>query len=90
MNAVIDYFNKKDFVATHPELWRKNYHGKIKNGKMLPGGNGGRFRYFTNVVFNGETKNLNQDLAKLETNSNDLAVKLYLDNLREQLLKNNK
>lgn len=90
LNAVIDYYSKKDFVAKHPELWRKNYHGKIKNGNMLPDGNGGRFRYFTNVWFDGKKLNLNQDLSKLENNDGDLSVKVYLDNLREQLLKNNK
>ena len=90
LNAVIDYFNKKDFVAAHPELWRKNYHGKIKNGKMLPGGNGGRFRYFTRIQYDGKIIDLNQQLSKLENSGNDLAVKLYLDNLKEQLFKNNK
>lgn len=90
LNAVIDYFNKKDFVAAHPELWRKNYHGKIKNGKILPGGNGGRFRYFTRIQYDGKVIDLNQQLSKLENLGNDLAVKLYLDNLKEQLFKNNK
>ena len=34
LDAVIDYYNKMDYVAANPEKWRKNYHGKIKNGKM--------------------------------------------------------
>lgn len=88
LEAVIDYYTKKDFVVQHPELWRKNYHGKIKNGKMMPDGNGGRFRYFTSVWFDGKHINLNQDLSRLENLGDDLQVKQYLDNLKEQLFKN--
>lgn len=87
LDTVIDYYNKKDYVAANPEYWRKNYHGKIKKGKMQPGGNGGKFRYFNIVWFDGKEIHLNNDLSKLEKNEGDTAVKIYLNNLKEQLQK---
>lgn len=89
LNAVIDYYNKMDYVAANPEKWRKNYHGKIKNGKMLPGGNGGRFRYFSTVWYNGKEIHLNTDLSKLENLGQYQDIKAYLQNLKGNLTKNN-
>ena len=68
LDAIIDYYQHKDYVAAHPEEFVTNYHGKIVNGKMSAGGNGGRFRYFGTLKVNGETVNLNQDLSKRERN----------------------
>lgn len=89
LDAVIDYYNKMDYVAANPEKWRKNYHGKIKNGKMQPGGNGGRFRYFSTVWYNGKEVHLNNDLSKLENLGQYNAVKSYLQTLRDTITRNN-
>lgn len=89
LDAVIDYYNKMDYVAANPEKWRKNYHGKIKNGRMQPGGNGGRFRYFSTVWYNGKEVHLNNDLSKLENLGQYNAVKSYLQTLRDTITRNN-
>lgn len=53
-NAVTDYFNNKHLVEENPNLYIKNYHGEIKNGKMDASGNGGRFRYFSSIKMRTE------------------------------------
>ncbi|WP_294168783.1 hypothetical protein [uncultured Clostridium sp.] len=46
-NAIVKYFDSKEDVEKGKSRFYDNYHGKIgKDGKMAPGGNGGRFRYF--------------------------------------------
>ena len=70
-DAVYNYYVDKPKVEKNPYLYKKNYHGKIKDGKMQPGGNGGRFRYFTNLQYTDSTGvvktiNLNRELDILE------------------------
>jgi hypothetical protein len=46
-NAIVKYFDSKEDVEKGKSRFYDNYHGEIgKDGKMAPGGNGGRFRYF--------------------------------------------
>lgn len=53
-NAINDYFANKHIVEQNPNLYIKNYHGKIKKGKMDASGNGGRFRYFSSLKMRTE------------------------------------
>jgi len=48
LRSLMQYYNRKTvaYVVSHPNEVRKNYHGKVKNGKMDFSGNGGKFRYF--------------------------------------------
>lgn len=86
-DAVWDYYVHKEYVAKHPKERIDNYHGKIKNGVMQPGGNGGRFRYFSSIAFNGERYDLNHTLAKLETEDTTEAVLKYLKDMKMLLFK---
>lgn len=85
LDAVIEYYQNKDFVGKNPEYWRKNYHGKVKDGKVQPGGNGGKFRYFSTIEYDGKIVYLNRDLDKLERNHSDKAVMDYLTTLKQTL-----
>ena len=48
LRSLMQYYNRETvaYVVSHPNEVRKNYHGKVKNGKMDFSGNGGKFRYF--------------------------------------------
>ena len=87
-DAVWDYYLHKDYVAKHPKERIDNYHGKISNGVMQAGGNGGRFRYFSSLRFNGIIKNINHELAKIETEDTTEAVLTYLKDLKMLLFGN--
>ena len=87
-DAVWDYYLHKDYVAKHPKERIDNYHGKIVNGVMQAGGNGGRFRYFSSIQYNGTIQNINHVLAKMETEDTTEAVLQYLKNLKMLLFKN--
>lgn len=87
-DAVWDYYVHKAYVEKHPEEAVKNYHGKIKNGKMDATGNGGRFRYFSSINANGETYSLNRKLAKIETEGTTEDVFNYLKNIKMLLFEN--
>jgi hypothetical protein len=68
LDAIIDYYQHKEYVAAHPEEYVANYHGKIKNGKMADNGNGGIFRYFNRMQINDTVVSLNKDLSIREKN----------------------
>lgn len=87
-DAVWDYYVHKEYVAKHPSERIDNYHGAIKNGVMQAGGNGGRFRYFSSLRFNDQVRNINHELAKLETEDTTEAVLSYLKALKMQLFSN--
>lgn len=89
LDAIIDYYEHKDYVATHPEEYVKNYHGKINNGKMGADGNGGRFRYFNKLTFNGEVVSLNKQLSLLENNGSTQEVLNFLRDTKELATANN-
>lgn len=89
LDAIIEYYQNKDFVGNNPEYWRKNYHGKVKNGKVQPGGNGGKFRYFSTIQYDNKLVHLNRDLDKLERNHSDQDVITYLNNLKTTLTADN-
>ena len=89
-DAVYNYYKDKSKVEKNPNLYKKNYHGKIKNGKMQPGGNGGRFRYFTKLTVTDKTGkveeiNLNRDLDILERYGTNDDVLQYLSNTLQRL-----
>jgi hypothetical protein len=51
---------------------------------MKPGGNGGRFRYFNQVIMpNGEIRSLNALLQAAEESNNPSLIKETLDNIRK-------
>ena len=85
LDAVIEYYQNKDFVGKNSEYWRKNYHGKVKDGKVQPGGNGGKFRYFSIIKYDDKIVYLNRDLDKLERNHSDKDVMDYLTALKQTL-----
>jgi hypothetical protein len=72
LNSVKQYYSKEniEYLTSHPEALRKNFHGKLKNGRINWGGNGGRFRYFSDIFvdssideeYQGSTKDLNSIL----------------------------
>lgn len=80
-NAIVDYYNNIPAVESNETRYIANYHGKIgKNGKMKPGGNGGKFRYFNQLKINGEYKSLNDMLtAAEETGDLDLVKEVLSD-----------
>ena len=48
--SIKEYNQSIPDIEAHPEKAVKNFHGKIKNGKMdRAGGNGGYFRYFHDI-----------------------------------------
>ena len=71
-NSVKQYYSKEniEYLISHPESLRKNFHGKLKNGRISWGGNGGRFRYFSDIFvdipideeYQGSPKDLNSIL----------------------------
>lgn len=85
LDSVIEYYQNKDFVGKNREYWRKNYYGKIKDGKIQPGGNGGRFRYFSTISYDNKTIHLNKDIDKLERNHSDNDVMQYLRELKSNI-----
>ena len=71
-NSIKQYYSKEniEYLINHPEALRKNFHGKLKNGIISWGGNGGRFRYFSDIFvdilideeYQGSPKDLNSIL----------------------------
>lgn len=51
INSLIDYYNKDNIkeLVNNPTKLIKNFHGKVKNGRMDLSGNGGFFRYFYDI-----------------------------------------
>ena len=78
--SIKQYNNDIPNIIAHPELAVKNYHGKIKNGKMDITGNGGYFRYFHNITIiapnggNSTEFQLNQFLYEAYKEGNKQAV----------------
>lgn len=71
LEAVIEYYSPKNVsrVVKNKNVRVQNYHGNVKNGRMDFSGNGGKFRYFYDMITftddNGNTYNLNQRLQML-------------------------
>lgn len=49
IESILEYYKRVPDVIENPTLAVDNYHGKIKDGKMDPNGNGGYFRYFSSI-----------------------------------------
>lgn len=82
-NAIVKYYNTKSDVEKSKSRYYDNYHGKIgKDGKMKPGGNGGKFRYFNQLPIKGEMMSLNQLLTDAEESGNQALVNSTLDNIK--------
>lgn len=84
-NAITNYYNKKSDVEQGRSRYYSNYHGKIgKDGKMKPGGNGGKFRYFNQIIMpDGEIRSLNALLQSAEESNDPKLINETLDNIRK-------
>lgn len=84
-NAITEYYNTKSDVEQGRSRYYSNYHGKIgKDGKMKPGGNGGRFRYFNQIIMpDGEIRSLNALLQSAEESNDPKLINETLDNIRK-------
>ena len=60
LNSIKQYCSEENiqYLIKHPENLRKNFHGALKNGTIAWGGNGGKFRYFSDI-FGENEKDLN-------------------------------
>ena len=86
-NAIVKYFDSKEDVEKGKSRFYDNYHGKIgKDGKMAPGGNGGRFRYFNQLPINGATFSLNRMLDDAEKSGNPELITQALNRIRTELI----
>lgn len=86
-NAIVKYFDSKEDVEKGKSRFYDNYHGKIgKDGKMAPGGNGGRFRYFNQLPINGTTVSLNRMLDDAEKSGNPELITQALNRIRTELI----
>lgn len=67
LNSLDQYYSRDNlsYLVKNKNELRDNFHGNIKDGRMLFGGNGGKFRYFYDIRQNGI--NLNQ-LLEFEYN----------------------
>lgn len=79
-NSIKQYYSKDniEYLIQHPEALRKNFHGKLKNGRISWGGNGGRFRYFSDIFVNETIKEDYQGSPK------DLNSILHYEYLHQQ------
>lgn len=65
LNSLDQYYKKENIeaVVKNKQIRKKNFHGKVKNGKMDFSGNGGHFRYFYGLnyplVYGEEITDLN-------------------------------
>ena len=80
LNSLKQYYSKEnvEYLISHPEALRKNFHGKLKNGRISWGGNGGRFRYFSDIFVDSSLNEEYQGSPK------DLNSILQYEYLREQ------
>lgn len=87
-NAITEYYNTKTDVEKGRSRYYSNYHGKIgKDGKMKPGGNGGKFRYFNQFTLaNGETVSLNNMLTLAEESGDPAMIKETLNNIKKMFI----
>ena len=86
-NAIVKCFDSKEDVEKGKSRFYDNYHGKIgKDGKMAPGGNGGRFRYFNQLPINGATVSLNRMLDDAEKSGNPELITQALNRIRTELI----
>lgn len=86
-NAIVKYFDSKEDVEKGKSRFYDNYHDKIgKDGKMAPGGNGGRFRYFNQLPINGATVSLNRMLDDAEKSGNPELITQALNRIRTELI----
>ncbi len=55
LNSLNQYYDRDNIAAVvkNSTIRKKNFHGKVKNGKMDFSGNGGKFRYFYGLEFPG-------------------------------------
>ena len=77
LNALIQYYSRGNvqYLVNHPQQIKINYHGKVENGRLQFGGNGGLFRYGYGAIspkrawgpesYNTKPINLNQYLEFL-------------------------
>lgn len=58
LDALIQYYDRDNinYLVRHPNNLTVNYHGKVKNGRMQFGGNGGLFRYAYDCLFESDNE----------------------------------
>lgn len=63
LEALKQYYSRDNikYLIDHPGELRENFHGNVKNGRMDFSGNGGKFRYFYDVLIENNM-NLNERL----------------------------
>lgn len=93
LETLIQYYDKANVAEIVKDKNKRisNYHGKVKGGMMDFSGNGGKFRYFYDVLnaITGSDVNLNQKLEWLYNLEHDVLqkVKISPDNVDEESLK---
>ena len=86
-NAIVKYYSTKSDVEKGKSRYYDNYHGNIgKDGKMEPGGNGGRFRYFNQMPINGKKVSLNKMLDAAEKSEDQQLINDVLNNIKKQFI----
>ena len=74
LDAIIQYYSEDNikYLIENPNKLQENFHGVIKNGRMDFSGNGGKFRYFYDILpyyidgYDTESElNLNQTLQAI-------------------------
>lgn len=55
LESLRQYYKKENIAAVvkNKNIRKKNFHGKVKNGRMDFSGNGGKFRYFYGLKYKG-------------------------------------
>ena len=67
LDELEQYYSRANvnYIVNNPNKALENYHGSVKNGRLQWGGNGGKFRYFYDLVPLEGGDNLNQHLEYL-------------------------
>jgi len=67
LDELEQYYSRANvsYVVNNPNKSLENYHGSVKNGRLMWGGNGGKFRYFYDLIPLEQGDNLNQHLEYL-------------------------
>jgi len=52
LDELEQYYSRANvnYIVNNPNKALDNYHGSVKNGRMMFGGNGGKFRYFYDLI----------------------------------------
>lgn len=67
LESLTQYYKKENVAAVikNKNVRKKNFHGKVKDGRMDFSGNGGKFRYFYGLAYKGSR---DENLGELNLN----------------------